>query len=117
MRVGGIRKGSVRSIHLPQQPNGKVVVLMDLSKETQGIVKMDSVAAIKSEGMLGYKYVEISFGSRGSGQAKGRGDHRFGAASRYRGFIRENPSLPLDTVRQGAIPVFKARHPTSTTFL
>ena len=71
VRVGGIRKGSVRSIHLPQKPNGKVVVLMDLAKETQGIVKMDSVAAIKSEGMLGDKYVEISFGSMDAAQLKG----------------------------------------------
>jgi hypothetical protein len=36
---------------------------MDLAKETQSIVKVDSLAAIKSEGMLGDKYIEISFGS------------------------------------------------------
>jgi phospholipid/cholesterol/gamma-HCH transport system substrate-binding protein len=63
VRVGGIRKGSVKRIQLPKEPNGKVVVLMDLEKETQSIVKLDSVAEIKSEGMLGDKYIEISFGS------------------------------------------------------
>jgi phospholipid/cholesterol/gamma-HCH transport system substrate-binding protein len=63
VRVGGIRKGSVKSIQLPKRSNEKVVVLMDLERETQNIVKMDSVAAIKSEGMLGDKYVEITFGS------------------------------------------------------
>jgi phospholipid/cholesterol/gamma-HCH transport system substrate-binding protein len=48
VRVGGIRKGSVKSIQLPKEPNGKVVVLMELEKETQSIVKLDSVAEIKS---------------------------------------------------------------------
>src|SRR3984957_16568364 len=63
VRIGGIRKGSVKNIQLPKDPNGKVVVLMDLAKETHSIVRKDSVASIKSEGMLGDKFVEISFGS------------------------------------------------------
>jgi phospholipid/cholesterol/gamma-HCH transport system substrate-binding protein len=71
VRVGGIRKGSVKRIQLPKEPNGKVVVLMDLEKETQSIVKLDSVADIKSEGMLGDKYVEISFGSMDSAKLRG----------------------------------------------
>ncbi len=36
---------------------------MDLESETRRIVKKDSVASIKSEGLLGDKYVEVSFGS------------------------------------------------------
>src|SRR5580698_8103945 len=71
VRVGGIRKGSVKRIQLPKEPNGKVVVLMDLEKETQSIVKLDSVAEIKSEGMLGDKYIEISFGSMDAAKLRG----------------------------------------------
>jgi phospholipid/cholesterol/gamma-HCH transport system substrate-binding protein len=71
VRVGGIRKGSVKKIQLPKEPNGKVVVLMDLQKDTQSIVKLDSVAAIKSEGMLGDKYIEISFGSMEAAMLRG----------------------------------------------
>ncbi len=71
VRVGGIRKGSVQSINLPNRPDGQVVVLMDLARETQSIVKMDSVASIKSEGMLGDKYVEISFGSTDAAKLRG----------------------------------------------
>src|ERR1700689_3228954 len=41
VRVGGIRKGTVRSIQLPKTPDGKVVVTMDLAKETLGIVRQD----------------------------------------------------------------------------
>jgi len=71
VRVGGIRKGSVKSIRLPARSNEKVVVLMDLEKETQNIVKADSVADIKSEGMLGDKYIEISFGSMEAARLRG----------------------------------------------
>jgi len=70
VRVGGIRKGTVRSIHLPKTPDGEVVVTMDLAKETQAIVKQDSVASIQSEGLLGDKYVEISFGSMEAARLK-----------------------------------------------
>ena len=63
VRVGGIRKGTVKNIDLPKKPDGKVTVVMDLESATRDIVKKDSVAAIKSEGLLGDKYVEISFGS------------------------------------------------------
>jgi phospholipid/cholesterol/gamma-HCH transport system substrate-binding protein len=71
VRVGGIRKGTVRSIQLPKAPDGKVVVAMDLAKETQAIVRQDSVASIQSEGLLGDKYVEISFGSVDAARLKG----------------------------------------------
>jgi phospholipid/cholesterol/gamma-HCH transport system substrate-binding protein len=71
VRVGGLRKGSVKKIQLPKQPDGKVVVLMDLEKETQSIIKLDSVADIKSEGMLGDKYIEISFGSVDAAKLRG----------------------------------------------
>lgn len=71
VRVGGIRKGSVKRIQLPKEPNGKVVVLMDLEKETQSIVKLDSTAEIKSEGMLGDKYVEVTFGSMEGAMLRG----------------------------------------------
>jgi phospholipid/cholesterol/gamma-HCH transport system substrate-binding protein len=63
VRVGGIHKGVVQRIDLPNRPDGKVTVVMDLESATRKIVKKDSVASIKSEGLLGDKYVEVSFGS------------------------------------------------------
>jgi outer membrane protein OmpA-like peptidoglycan-associated protein len=44
---------------------------MDLAKDTQAIVKQDSVASIQSEGLLGDKYVEVSFGSVEAERLKG----------------------------------------------
>jgi phospholipid/cholesterol/gamma-HCH transport system substrate-binding protein len=63
VRVGGIHAGTVRKIELPKQPDGKVTVEIDLERVTHDVVKTDSQAAIKSEGLLGDKYVEVSFGT------------------------------------------------------
>lgn len=71
VRVGGIREGTVQSIQLPKRPDGKVMVTMDLAKETQAIIKQDSIASIQSAGLLGDKYVDISFGSMDAARLKG----------------------------------------------
>ncbi len=71
IRVGGIRKGSVQSIQLPSDPKGKVTVVMMLGEETRQIVRIDSRAMIKSEGLLGDKFVEISFGTREAQKLQG----------------------------------------------
>jgi phospholipid/cholesterol/gamma-HCH transport system substrate-binding protein len=63
VRVGGIHKGTVRQIDLPGRPDQKIVVEMDLDKGTRDVVKKDSRAMIEAEGLIGDKYVEVSFGS------------------------------------------------------
>src|SRR5712692_2076677 len=63
VRVGGIHLGTVKYISLPGSPGGKLTVVMDLANSTKNIIRQDSVATIKTEGLLGDKYVEISFGS------------------------------------------------------
>lgn len=63
VRVGGIHQGTVNHIDLPRRPDEKIKVVMDLKGGTRNVVKKDSVAAIRSEGLVGDKYVEISFGS------------------------------------------------------
>ena len=63
VRIGGIHQGTVKEIDLPLQPDGKVTVVMNVKSETRNIIKKDSRASIKTEGLLGDKYVEISFGS------------------------------------------------------
>ena len=63
VRVAGIRKGTVRRIDLPQRPDQKARVEMDLDKETRRVIKSDSTAAIRTEGLIGDEYVEISMGS------------------------------------------------------
>src|ERR1700733_16122851 len=63
VRVGGVHSGSVRSVELPSKPTDRITVWMDLDRSTHNIVKQDSVATIETEGLLGNKYVAISFGS------------------------------------------------------
>ncbi len=63
VRVGGIRKGTVRHIELPHDPTGKVTVVMEVAKSADGVLRDDSVASIESAGLLGDKFVEISFGT------------------------------------------------------
>jgi phospholipid/cholesterol/gamma-HCH transport system substrate-binding protein len=70
VRVGGVRQGTVGDIVLPQRPGDKVVVSVDLDSSTKNIVKKDSTAAINSEGLLGSKYVEVSFGSKDAEKLK-----------------------------------------------
>jgi outer membrane protein OmpA-like peptidoglycan-associated protein len=63
VRVGGIHLGTVKYISLPDGPSGKLTVVMDMANSTKNIVRQNSVATIKTEGLLGNKYVEVSFGS------------------------------------------------------
>src|SRR5258707_11598384 len=73
VRVAGLRAGEVKWIQLPSKPGDKVRVVMDLVAHTRDVVKKDSVAAIKSEGLVGDKFVEIAFGSEQSPKV-GNGD-------------------------------------------
>jgi outer membrane protein OmpA-like peptidoglycan-associated protein len=72
--VGGIREGTVKQINLPGQPGGRVSVVMKMHDSTRGILRKDSIATIKTEGLLGTKYVEISFGSK-NGATVQNGDY------------------------------------------
>jgi phospholipid/cholesterol/gamma-HCH transport system substrate-binding protein len=73
VRVGGIRKGIVTHLILPRKPDEKVTVEMDLDKTTREVLKKDSIASIRSDGLLGDKYVEVTFGSADAGNL-GNGD-------------------------------------------
>jgi outer membrane protein OmpA-like peptidoglycan-associated protein len=63
VRIGGIHLGTVKYISLPRSPSGKLTVAMDLASSTKNMIRQDSVATIRTEGLVGDKYVEISFGS------------------------------------------------------
>jgi phospholipid/cholesterol/gamma-HCH transport system substrate-binding protein len=67
VRVGGIRKGIVTHLILPGKPDENVTVAMDLEKATREVIKKDSIASIRSDGLLGDKYVEVTFGSADAG--------------------------------------------------
>lgn len=66
VRVAGIQKGTVRRIDLPQKPDQKARIEMNLDSETRNVVRKDSSAAIRTEGLMGDEYVEISPGTNDS---------------------------------------------------
>ena len=66
VRVGGVHVGTVDHIRMPGKDQTKVTVVMDLQSSTRNVVKKDSVASILTEGLLGSKYVSISYGSKNS---------------------------------------------------
>ena len=70
VRVGGIHEGTIKGLQLPNRPDGQVTLVMELDNKTHRVIKKDSVAEIKTEGMMGDKYVQVSFGSDGAGDVK-----------------------------------------------
>src|SRR5260370_15722982 len=52
VRVGGISKGTVQKIQLPDRPDGKVAVGMKSHPATPSPLKTESPAAIQFHGML-----------------------------------------------------------------
>src|SRR5437879_5650053 len=101
VRVGGIHEGTVRQIQLPLRPNEKVRVLMDMAGPTRSVIKNDSVATIRSEGLVGDKFVEISFGTEQAPKVK-NGDTIQGAPPLQISDLLNKTSEVLDTSK-GAI--------------
>ena len=63
IRAGGVRVGTVKAIRLPEKAGEKVNVILELEDSTRKIIKKNSVASIDTEGLLGNKYISVSFGS------------------------------------------------------
>jgi len=101
VRVGGIHEGTVRQIQLPMRPNEKIRVLMDLEGRTRNVIKKDSIANIRSEGLVGDKFVEISFGSEQSPKVND-GDTIQGQAPLQISDLLNKTNQVLDTT-QGAV--------------
>lgn len=60
VRLSGVGVGSVSSIRFSDDPSlGKVQVVMKINKRALARVSVDSHATIKTEGLLGAKFVEI----------------------------------------------------------
>ena len=72
VRLSGVGVGSVSSIRFSDDPSlGKVQVVMEVNKRALARVSVDSHATIKTEGLLGAKFVEIVPG-RGESIGKAR---------------------------------------------
>lgn len=63
VRVAGMNAGDVTSIQVPTSPAGKFRVRMEVRKDLRQLIRTDSVATAKTEGLVGGIYVSIVTGS------------------------------------------------------
>ena len=89
VRVAGLRQGTIDRIELPSPPDRKVTVVMKMHRPTRDILHKDSVASIKTEGILGDKFMDVSLGSQ-NGAAVTDGD-----------VIRAEPTVDMAEVANG----------------
>jgi phospholipid/cholesterol/gamma-HCH transport system substrate-binding protein len=70
VRVAGVNAGTVRHIQIIRDASGVAAVKVDLNlgKAFQRVVREDSVATIRTLGILGDKYIEISLGSESAAE-------------------------------------------------
>jgi phospholipid/cholesterol/gamma-HCH transport system substrate-binding protein len=66
VRVNGMEAGEVADIAIPPSPAGRFRVRMRLREELRPLVRVDSVASIRTDGIVGGRYVQIEAGSERS---------------------------------------------------
>lgn len=66
VRVSGMDAGEVTQITVPSGPSSNFRLQLKVDEKFRPIVRLDSVASIETEGMVGNKYVNIAKGSQNS---------------------------------------------------
>jgi phospholipid/cholesterol/gamma-HCH transport system substrate-binding protein len=63
VRVAGMDAGEVDEIEFPRGPSEKFRVKMRIRKDLHPLIRLDSVASIQSDGLVGNKFVQIQTGT------------------------------------------------------
>ncbi|HEX2757461.1 MAG TPA: MlaD family protein, partial [Thermoanaerobaculia bacterium] len=63
VRLAGVIVGAIRDIEVPRVPGQDVTIHFDIERKYQHLVKTDSRAEIKTIGLLGDKFLEVTPGS------------------------------------------------------
>lgn len=66
VRVAGMDSGEVEEIHVPGGPSAKFRVKMRVREDLHPLLRLDSVASIQTDGLVGNKFVQIEAGSEGA---------------------------------------------------
>jgi phospholipid/cholesterol/gamma-HCH transport system substrate-binding protein len=66
VRLAGVQIGRVTGVHLPGEPGGKVRVDLTISRRYADRIRLDSIARIDTQGLLGDKVVEVTVGTAGA---------------------------------------------------
>lgn len=73
VRVGGMDAGEVESIHIPSSPSAKFRVKLRVREDLRGLMRLDSVATIQNDGLVGNKFVQVDAGTDQSPQVPDNG--------------------------------------------
>jgi phospholipid/cholesterol/gamma-HCH transport system substrate-binding protein len=71
IRVSGAKAGAIKQIVPPNTPGGKFRVKLEIAEELHQLVRMDSIASIETEGLVGGSYLGVSAGSDKAAAATG----------------------------------------------
>jgi phospholipid/cholesterol/gamma-HCH transport system substrate-binding protein len=63
VRVAGMDAGEVENIRVPSGPSGRFRVRMRVREDLHPLIRLDSVASIQNDGLVGNKFVQIDSGS------------------------------------------------------
>jgi len=69
VRVAGIEAGELKSIEIPATPASQFRLKLQVSANARGMIRTDSLVSIRTEGILGDKYVYIREGTRTAAEA------------------------------------------------
>ena len=68
VRVAGMDAGEVESIHIPASPSAKFRVKMRVRQDLRPLLRLDSVASIQNDGLVGNKFMQVESGTEQSPQ-------------------------------------------------
>lgn len=63
VRVGGMDAGEVKEIRVPPSPSGKFRVLLRIREDLHPLIRVDSVATIQTDGLVGNKFIQVDAGT------------------------------------------------------
>jgi len=69
VRVSGIEAGEVKNVEIPASPASKFRLKLQVRANARGLVRTDSLVSIRTEGIVGDKYVFIREGSSAAAEA------------------------------------------------
>src|SRR5688572_17363344 len=73
VRVAGMDAGEVEEILVPSGPSHKFRVRMRVREDLHGLLRIDSIASIQNDGLVGNKFVQIQAGTEASPQVVDQG--------------------------------------------
>jgi len=66
VRVAGMNAGEVDAIHLPASPSANFRVRLRVREDLRQLIRLDSVASIQNDGLVGNKFVQVESGTDAS---------------------------------------------------